>query len=62
MDKDCSCGQTCSELNVVLALLVREVLLHGMAVNNLTFRDAFCLKVVVTALINHEHRPQDRQI
>lgn len=62
MDKDCSYGQTCSELKVALALIVREVLLHGMVVNNLTFRDAFCLKVVVTALINHEHHPQDRQI
>lgn len=62
MDKDYSCGQACSELNAVMALIVREVLLHGIAVNNLTFRDTFCLKVVVTALINHEHHPHDRQV
>lgn len=62
MDKDYSNGQACSELNAVMALILREVLLHGMAVNNFTFRDAFCLKVVVTALIYHGHHPQNRQI
>lgn len=50
------------ELNAAVALILREVLLHGMAVNNLTSRGAINLKRVSTALINHEYNTQERQI
>jgi len=42
-----------------MALILRQVLLHGMAVNNLTSRGAINLEIVATALINDEHNTEE---